>query len=339
MPTNHSQTPTPYHPGRRAYHPALDSPQAKARAMSPSVAIDFGVPPSPYNMLPPGTVVPSPIVSPTAVYPSPIAPPPLASARGGYHSQTSSPTAYHPRSAIRRNTDGTYFETQPPSQSRVEARKKNVVVVADEPREHGPRSRDPIPGTPHWKAGTLSRGEDGSGVDPADRRGLRLDTSDALLRPTHPLENSSYHKTRRIDSPLYKPEPHPIRYEIPFISVIPGNSPNGDAALVEVPGLMEGMSPTKALQGRDDVLFSNMYATITYVFEATGYERVTREVNLMDTYSLRRSTVAGGVCTLVRDFYREHRELGIDPEKVVPLGLIKKNHDREVYVVVAGVVV
>ncbi|VDB94334.1 unnamed protein product [Peniophora sp. CBMAI 1063] len=190
-------------------------------------------------------------------------------------------------------------------------------------------------GTPHFKKGELPRA---GAVPLSTDRNINHTSSDMdTLRPAHPLDASPSHVTYFLPSSLYNSEDaFTIRYAHAFTSIIPTNGPNGGAALTEVPGLMAGTNPTRHMKDRSVVCFEKMNGTITYVFEAEGQERVEREVNLMDNISLRMSTVAEGACALVRGFYRNHRELGIDPEKVVPLGLVKKKYGK--YVVVAGVI-
>lgn len=215
-------------------------------------------------------------------------PPPAASARGGYHQHGSSAA---PRPALRRNADGTYFKTQTGSHPDGHGHKKNVVVMADEPHQHGPRKRDPVPGTPHPKSGELPR----AGAVPLNTAFESIDEED---------EEDSGRRTHRILSPLYKPEPHALHYDIEFWHIVPAIGPGGIAVNFEIHGLQAGMNPTTGMKDRESVFFERMTGSVFYLFQAKGYEPVRREV-VLHGQGFRRSTIAAGASELVRGFYRD----------------------------------
>ncbi|VDB94335.1 unnamed protein product [Peniophora sp. CBMAI 1063] len=257
------------------------------------------------------------VPTPSSYYPAHanIIPPPAAAPRGGYHhhdyvSSASQQLTAPPRSMVADSGRGHY-----------PVNKKTARILADEPRQHGPRSGDPVPGTPHWKAGALPR----EGAVPLNTRhtsnheGAHHSTSHAGREGTAP--------PRRLDSPLYKREPRPIHIDMPFMHF--------NASGMEVPGL-DPEYPGSSIKNGDSMVFAGELGTLVYVFQAEGYAPITREINLNHGHGYHLQTLAGIACDLIRGFYRNHAELGVDSARVVPMGLIYPKKPGDGYVVVAG---
>lgn len=179
-----------------------------------------------------------------------------------------------------------------PGRGHYPVNKKTARILADEPRQHGPRSGDPVPGTPHWKAGALPR----EGAVPLNTRhtsnheGGHHFTSHAGCEGTAP--------PRRLDSPLYKREPRPIHIDMPFMHF--------NASGMEVPGL-DPEYPGSSIKNGESMVFVGELGTLVYVFQAEGYAPITREINLNHGHGYHLQTLAGIACDLIRGFYQNVR--------------------------------